>query len=82
MLIQARNSWELAQFVWDTLYILDKKYPYYGSFHASMKIWSDSLSYRKKTIEMLKDIGLYNSTLNLKIEDAPSGKVREKTERR
>ena len=47
-----------------------------------MKIWSDSLSYRKKTIEMLKDIGLYNSTLNLKIEDAPSGKVREKTERR
>lgn len=67
-LIIKGNEEELKENIKKLLYLLDKKYVYYGKFHVADKLWYYWDEPRKaipETIEMLKYIGVYDSTFSL-----------------
>ena len=65
--ISAPDSFSLSQLVWNTLYILDDKYRFYGKFHGGFPLWRDRrrFNYDKNTINMLKAVGLLGGILHL-----------------
>ncbi|MEX0777952.1 MAG: hypothetical protein WD042_19795 [Phycisphaeraceae bacterium] len=61
------DSYTLSQLVWETLYLLDKKYPLYSTFHGSTPLWNSATmyGYDKGTVTMLKAAGLWGKELHL-----------------
>ncbi|MCM8806905.1 MAG: hypothetical protein NC926_02960 [Candidatus Omnitrophica bacterium] len=67
LIIKGTNE-ELKETIKKLLYLLDKKYVYYGKFHVADTLWYYWDEPREKnleTIEMLKYIGVYDSTFSL-----------------
>jgi len=58
---------EVAELVWESLSILDRKYPFHGKFHGGFPLWRDArrFNYQPRTLQMLREVGLLGGTLGL-----------------
>lgn len=65
--ITAPDDWDLGQWVWESLSILDSRYPFVGVFGAAYNTWCPDPPFGKdeKTKQMLKETGLWGKTLAL-----------------
>jgi hypothetical protein len=76
--ITAPDEWDLSQWVWESLHVLDSRYPFSAVFHAAENRWypDPPYDYVAKTKQMLKEIGLWGQPLHLyqgpELSDIPS----------
>lgn len=67
LLFSAPDSCDLAQLIYETLSILDAKYPFHGKFHGGFPLFRDprAFNYQEKTLQMLREVGLLGGMLDL-----------------